>query len=581
MYTMLFIKKLSIVISLALMAGCASVKLTDSTDHHDQTKQVIPESSVEPTYGAFEPETLYALLVAEFAGQSERYDLLLSNYLHEAKKTRDPGIAEHTTRIATYLKANQAAMTAAQIWVEVAPDNIKAKQALALQLIKAKQFAPALQLMEETLAANDKASFEFLALNTRNLKQSERNSILSEFDRLLKKYPQNRQLLFGKTILLQLSGRLDEAVKSAEKLHTVQNNTQSLMLKAKMIYQSGKSEKALKFLESHLTGDSENKQVRLLYGQLLIDQKNLLKAQGQFAILAQQYSKDHQLRLTLALIALENNDLELAEQLFNQLSSVPDMAEEAHYYLAQLAESKENFELAVSHYHKVTSGDKAVAAHSRMGHLLLEKQQNTRVQLLFEESRLANPDQSKTLYMLEAELLSKYEYVEDAITLLNQALIEYPNDINLLYTRAMTSEKLNDLVGLEKDLRIILGLQPDNATVLNALGYTLADRTNRYQEALELISKANELKPNDPAITDSMGWAFFRLGNYEESIRLLEKALAEFPDHEVAAHLGEVLWMTGQRERAQRIWREALEQKPDSTIIKRVLERLNPEQLNK
>ncbi len=581
MYTMLFIKKLSIVISLALMAGCASVKLTDSTDHHDQTKQVIPESSVEPTYGAFEPETLYALLVAEFAGQSERYDLLLSNYLHEAKKTRDPGIAEHTTRIATYLKANQAAMTAAQIWVEVAPDNIKAKQALALQLIKAKQFAPALQLMEETLAANDKASFEFLALNTRNLKQSERNSILSEFDRLLKKYPQNRQLLFGKTILLQLSGRLDEAVKSAEKLHTVQNNTQSLMLKAKMIYQSGKSEKALKFLESHLTGDSENKQVRLLYGQLLIDQKNLLKAQGQFAILAQQYSKDHQLRLTLALIALENNDLKLAEQLFNQLSSVPDMAEEAHYYLAQLAESKENLELAVSHYHKVTSGDKAVAAHSRMGHLLLEKQQNTRVQLLFEESRLANPDQSKTLYMLEAELLSKYEYVEDAITLLNQALIEYPNDINLLYTRAMTSEKLNDLVGLEKDLRIILGLQPDNATVLNALGYTLADRTNRYQEALELISKANELKPNDPAITDSMGWAFFRLGNYEESIRLLEKALAEFPDHEVAAHLGEVLWMTGQRERAQRIWREALEQKPDSTIIKRVLERLNPEQLNK
>ncbi len=581
MYTMLFIKKLSIVISLALMAGCASVKLTDSTDHHDQIKPVIPESSVEPTYGAFEPETLYALLVAEFAGQSERYDLLLSNYLHEAKKTRDPGIAEHTTRIATYLKANQAAMTAAQIWVEVAPDNIKAKQALTLQLIKAKQFAPALELMEETLATNDKASFEFLALNTRNLKQSERNSILSEFDRLLKQYPRNRQLLFGKTILLQLSGRLDEAVKSAEKLHTVQNNTQSLMLKAKMIYQSGKAEKALRFLESHLTEDSGNKQVRLLYGQLLIDQKNLLKAQGQFAILAQQYSKDHQLRLTLALIALENNDLKLAEQLFNQLSSVPDMAEEAHYYLAQIAESKENFELAVSHYHQVTSGDKAVAAHSRMGHLLLEKQQNTRVQLLFEESRLANPDQSKTLYMLEAELLSKYEYVEDAITLLNQALIEHPNDINLLYTRAMTSEKLNDLIGLEKDLRIILGLQPDNATVLNALGYTLADRTNRYQEALELISKANELKPNDPAITDSMGWAFFRLGNYEESIRLLEKALAEFPDHEVAAHLGEVLWMTGQRERAQRVWREALEQKPDSTIIKRVLERLNPEQLNK
>ena len=246
--------------------------------------------------------------------------------------------------------------------------------------------------------------------------------------------------------------------------------------------------------------------------------------------------------------------------------------------MAQIAEAEENVELAIAHYHQVSSGDKLVAAHSRMGHLLLEQDKVRLAQQLFEESRSKNPEQSKTLYMLEAELLSKYQLAEVAIALLNQALSVHPDDINLLYTRAMTSEKLNDLVGLEKDLRKILGIQPDNATVLNALGYTLADRTDRYQEALELISKANELKPNDPAITDSMGWAFFRLGNYEESIRLLEKALSEYPDHEVAAHLGEVLWITGQRDKAQQVWLKALEQKPDSTIIKQVMERLNPEQ---
>ncbi len=575
---MLYLKSLIIVTSLALIAGCAAITETGGIDPVEPPESQTPELTEQPEIGAFEPETLYSLLVAEFAGQNERYDLLLSNYLNEAKKTRDPGIAAHTTRIATYLKANQAALTAAQIWVEVAPNSIKAKKALALQLIKAKQFTPAMVLLEETLKANQKGSFEYLALSTKGLPQSERNQILAEFNRLLKLYPENRQLLFGKTILLQLSGRLNEAVKSADQLHATQQDTQSLMLKAKMMYQAGRTKASLKFLSSYLMEDSGNKQVRLLYGQLLIDQKDLLKAEYEFAILAQQYPKDHQLRLTLALITLENKNFSLAKIHFQHLTTIKEMAEEAHYYLAQVAEAEENVELAISHYHQVSSGDKLVAAHSRIGHLLLEQDKVRLAQKLFEESRSKNPAQSKTLYMLEAELLSKYQLAEVAIALLNQALTVHPDDINLLYTRAMTSEKLNDLVGLEKDLRKILGIEPDNATVLNALGYTLADRTDRYQEALELISKANELKPNDPAITDSMGWAFFRLGNYQESIRLLEKALSEYPDHEVAAHLGEVLWITGQREKARQVWLKALEQKPDSTIIRRVMERLNPEQ---
>ncbi|EGH00215.1 TPR domain protein [gamma proteobacterium IMCC2047] len=139
------------------------------------------------------------------------------------------------------------------------------------------------------------------------------------------------------------------------------------------------------------------------------------------------------------------------------------------------------------------------------------------------------------------------------------------------------TEKTNDLVAMENDLRAILSKEPDNAMVLNALGYTLVDRTTRYQEALALITRAKELKPDDPAIIDSLGWAQFRLGNYDEAILLLEQALAAFPDHEVAAHLGEVLWVTGQQQRAREIWKQALQQTPDSVILQRVLERLSPD----
>ena len=140
----------------------------------------------------------------------------------------------------------------------------------------------------------------------------------------------------------------------------------------------------------------------------------------------------------------------------------------------------------------------------------------------------------------------------------------------------MAAEKNNDLVTMEADLRSILVLEPDNAMVLNALGYTLVNRTTRYEEALSLIIRAKELKPNDPAITDSLGWAQFRLGNYQEAIKLLEQAMLDFPDHEVAAHLGEALWVTGQQTRALEVWDSALQRKPDSMIIQRVIKRLNP-----
>lgn len=569
--------------ALAILSGCASMDQTEIAPPEEPApvakSDPAPAEEPEPVYGSFEPETLYALLVAELAGQRERYDILLSSYLHQAQKTGDPGLAERATRIATYLKANQAALSAADLWVKVAPDSIKAKQALAVQLIKARKFEQAVELLEVILQANGEANFEYLAINTKDLNQSDRNEILGHFNRLLESRPENTRLLFGKTILLQLGGRVQEALSTADQLHRLQQDTQSLLLQTKLLHQLGKTKKALSSLKRELKQDPDNKQVRLLYAQILIDTKMLAEAQEQFKRLVDAHPEDGQLRLTLALIALENKYHGEAKHHLSQLLTHNELAEDAHYYLAQVAEAEQQPELAVQHYQQVLLSDKNVSAHSRIGHLLLQQKQLIELQQIFLQSRLAVPEKAKTLFMLEADLLTKYEYAESALVLLNVALTQYPDDINLLYSRALTSERLNDLAAMERDMRRILGLQPDNATVLNALGYTLADRTDRYHEAMELISRANELKPNDPAITDSLGWALFRLGKFEESIKLLEKAFADFPDHEVAAHLGEALWMNGQYERARKIWSEALRKRPDSKILRRVLERLNPEQL--
>ena len=174
----------------------------------------------------------------------------------------------------------------------------------------------------------------------------------------------------------------------------------------------------------------------------------------------------------------------------------------------------------------------------------------------------------------EAETLAANNQSDRAWNTLQQALKQYPDDLNLLYSRAMLAEKRNDLDQMERDLRAIIKREPDNAMALNALGYTLSDRTTRYTEAKALIQQAYDLNPDDPAVLDSLGWVNYRLGNLDEAERLLRQALERFPDQEVAAHLGEVLWANGKQREAKTIWGTFLKENPDSPILRKTILRL-------
>jgi tetratricopeptide (TPR) repeat protein len=197
------------------------------------------------------------------------------------------------------------------------------------------------------------------------------------------------------------------------------------------------------------------------------------------------------------------------------------------------------------------------------------------------QRRQQYPELAAGLYLLESDMLVKNELYDNAHFLLTEALDKFPDNQNLLYGRSLVSEKRMDIELLEQDLREMLRHDPSNPLALNALGYSLANLTDRYDEALELIRKALSLKPDDAAIMDSMGWVLYRLGNYQESLDYLTKALSLFPNHEVAAHLGEVLWVTGQHEKALSVFTEALAKEPDSQILKSTMERLqiDPDQL--
>jgi len=180
------------------------------------------------------------------------------------------------------------------------------------------------------------------------------------------------------------------------------------------------------------------------------------------------------------------------------------------------------------------------------------------------------------IYVAKGELLRLARRYEESMAVFNTALDIVPGNNDLLYARALVAERLGNIDQLEKDLRFILKTEPDNAHALNALGFTLADQTDRYEEAYEYLKRAIEIMPDDPAIIDSMGWVHYRLGNYDEAIRLLRKALARFDDSEIAAHLGEVLWVTGQQEEARGIWQKALKKSPDDPVLLKVMQRFIP-----
>ena len=206
---------------------------------------------------------------------------------------------------------------------------------------------------------------------------------------------------------------------------------------------------------------------------------------------------------------------------------------------------------------------------------ILEGFESSRTHLSMQRS--AYPSISRNFSLLEAQVLSERRLFNEAIEVLDNELNSKPDDIELLYRKAMIGGEAGKIDILEGALGRILEIDPDNADALNSLGYTLADKTDRYQEAFKLVERALSIRPNDPAFIDSMGWVYYRLNNLEKAILYLSKALSLLKDDEIAAHLGEALWMAGRESEALEVWENGLEIEPSSPFLSKVKKKFQRE----
>jgi len=564
----------ALLLALALLQGCQA--LPGARDAAPPVEQpAAPAARPEPAvYGSFTQETVYSLLVAELAGQRNRFDIALDNYVIQAQKTQDPAISERAFRIAEYLGADQAAQDTSLIWAKNDPDNIDAQRAAAIQLARAGRYDESMAYMEKVLQGQGDTHFDFLALSAAETDQDTRDGLLNSFDRLLKKYPDNSQLVFGKALLLQQDGKSQAALKLLEEHPPQDDEIAPVLLRARLLQSLDRGPEALPLLRKTIAKHPDDKRLRLTYARMLVEQDRIDDAKIEFASLLQQYPDDDELRYSLALVSLEAKAYEEAAGYLQDLIDRDSHVDAAHVNLGRIREERNDPEGALVEYAQVGPGNDYLPAQLRQADILIANGRADEAARRLDAARDAQPDYAIQLYLIEAETLGNNGKDDQALRVLEKAIKQYPDDLNLLYTRAMLAEKRDDLPQMEKDLRAIIAREPENAMALNALGYTLADRTTRYAEARQLIEKAHQINPEDPAVLDSLGWVNYRQGNLDEAERLLRKALERFPDHEVAAHLGEVLWANGKRREARTIWAKAFEAQPDSPILRKTVLRL-------
>jgi len=564
--------------TLLLLTACASPQPSQSSVSPadiDDTETDAPAIKRDYPVRPFSTQTFYDLLVAEIAGTRSKLDLALENYRKQARITRDPGVIARAVSTASYQKNNAALQELGILWAEVEPDNLQARNMAFYAQAQQAHFDLAFEQALYLLNHENGKYMVLLPSYTAELDDEHRLLLLEQYIAGEQSHPGNRDLLLGKTLLLTQLARNDEALSTVRGLLSEHPDDQPARLVAAQILHKDKQHAAaIAELEQGLALAPKSQQLQLQLVRFVAE-GDLPLAIKKMAALAEQEAANDKFKLALALLHRENLDPEPARKIYTDLIDNGHMRSQAHFQLAIMAEQDQALDEALRHYHQVGNNELFLRATVRITQILASRDQLNDARLYLHQLRNDYPDHASTFYQLESQLLIEQRGHLSAQALLNEGLAKDPDNIDLLYSRSLIHEKLGNLAATEKDLRAIIERDTNNASALNALGYTLANRTERYDEALELIQRALAIKPNDPAIRDSLGWVLYKRGDYDAALGHLRAAMNTMPDPEVAAHLGEVLWATGAEDEARSIWQNAIDNNPSSEFLLNTLKRLN------
>ena len=542
------------------------------------------EDSAISSNGASEParsdrtlngDVLYKLLVGELA--SHRGDLLLAlkNYLEVAEQTRDAAVAARATKLAVYAHADDSALEAARLWIDADPSSMEGRRVLASLLIRAGDIDGAVEHLDAIVKTGSEppgAGFHHAAEILGAEKDTEAAAGIMR--QLVRGHEDAAEAQLALARLLARTGNVDEAsevVDRAFELHP--GNARIAVLQARMRQRANDVEGAFHVLEEFLERAPTSGMARMAYARMLVDARRYEQARAEFEHLVAEEPGNDDARYALGLLLVQTNRLDEAARQFEILANRESRRDTAHYYLGRIAESRERYADAVASYRRVRRGEHRLNAQIRVAMLLADSGEIEAARRHLHGVRSANIQEAVRVYSAEAGLLTRFARYDEAMDVYDASLEEFPGNTDLLYARGMLAAKMDRLDILERDMRAIIAREPDNADALNALGFTLADLTDRYEEAYALVKRAIEIKPDDHYIVDSLGWVLHRMGRHREALVQLRRAMSLNPDPEIAAHLGEVLWVLGNKVEARAVWSTALETAPDDEHLLDVIQR--------
>ena len=544
-----------------------------------------PERRAPAKAGELTAELMYRLLVGDIALQRGEPALAARAYYDVARETRDPKFARRATEIALAARQRTLALDSATLWVELDPTADRAKQVVAglkggSDVRGADLKADLERALAEAATAGPRLGEAFLELNRALASEPDKAATLKLVQALAQPYPNNAEAQFAVALAAYNTGLADfesstialQAIDRA--LKQKPDWEQAILLKVEILSKQS-MDRAGDYLVEILKSNPDAKYINSALVQVRIQQKRYGDAAAILQRLAEQDPGNHEYEFGMAMLAMQTKDWAKAERLLEQLNRAgygDDGVVES--YLAQVAEETGRYELALERFKAVPDGERGWYAKLRAAAMLGKLGRLDEARTYLDDLPAVTRDQKIQVQQVAAQLLRDAGNNKGAYEILDSALGQYPDEPDLLYDLAMVAEKLDRIDVLEAKLTRLVELKPTNAQALNALGYTLVDRTPRVSEGLALIQRALAMSPDDPFILDSVGWAQYRLGHLDEAEKYLRQAMEQRPDPEIAAHLGEVLWAKGERKLAQDLWQSQLKNAPDNAVLLETVRRL-------
>lgn len=528
-------------------------------------------------------EILFKYLSAEIAAQRSNWRSAYVTMLSIAQQTRDPRVARRAMEIAVSAKQADEALAAIRLWRELAPQSEEALQYHLGLIVLSDNLAEAQPILQQHLKETQPQLIgpTFLQIQRLLTRAKDKKASFLLLENLSAPYQSVPEvhIALAQAALSQADGA--RAKLEAQKALVLSPRSELAALTLAQV--TPDKQEAAKALAGFLAKQPGSREVRLAYARILIELKQYDQARAEFKNLLKDKPQDLTTLYALGLLGAQSDDLDEAEAYLKKyLAALDAQSEEdrdpsqVQLLLAQIAEERKDTQGALRWLEQVDSDSPQayMTALIKRAQLIAKSGDLTAARKLLREHPVEGESERVQMITAEAQLLHSAKQSAEAMNVMESGLKRFPSNTDLMYEYAMLAEKMNKVDVMETALRKIIKLAPNNQHAYNALGYSLADRNIRLQEAFDLISKAMALAPEDPFIMDSLGWVQFRLGRFKEAEALLRRAYAIRPDPEIAAHLGEVLWVKGQKEDAKSLWREANSKDPKNDTLKSTLARL-------